>query len=282
MSEEEESMNKFTLADGRKSFYQWDVGRQLIVHDTACTEVHFFNGAGDCSLVCTVLDQDGLRVVNVPNILLQDTRSVTAFTFVEEANGGYTRQAVVFPVRYRPKPEDYVYTETEVLSYSYLDQRLKHLEGEGLAEAVAGYLKENPVQAGATEEEAKQIEQNRENISNLEKDKLNASELPTAINTALAQAKASGVFDGQPGKDGNDYVLTEADKTEIAKMAAELVEVPESGGDVDFQVDETLTLKDGVLSVNTTNDMEQDNTLPITSAGVFVTVGNIEALLKTI
>lgn len=56
----------------------------------------------------------------------------------------------------------------------------------------------------------------------------------------------------------------------------------DSGGNVDFQVDETLSLKDGILSVNTTNDMEQDNTLPITSAGVFATVGNIEALLKTI
>ena len=55
----------------------------------------------------------------------------------------------------------------------------------------------------------------------------------------------------------------------------------ESGG-VDFETDNTLTLKNGVLSVNTTNQMEQDNTLPITSAGVFATVGNIEALLKTI
>lgn len=55
-----------------------------------------------------------------------------------------------------------------------------------------------------------------------------------------------------------------------------------SGGNPDFRTDETLTLKNGILSVNTTNDMEQDNTLPITSAGVFATVGNIEALLKTI
>lgn len=55
-----------------------------------------------------------------------------------------------------------------------------------------------------------------------------------------------------------------------------------SGGNVDFRVGETLKLENGVLSVNTTNDMEQDNTLPITSAGVFATVGNIEALLKTI
>ena len=39
---------------------------------------------------------------------------------------------------------------------------------------------------------------------------------------------------------------------------------------------------DGVLSVETTDAAEQDNTLPITSAGVFATVGNIEALLKTI
>ena len=49
-----------------------------------------------------------------------------------------------------------------------------------------------------------------------------------------------------------------------------------------FTTDETLTLKDGVLSVNTTNDMEQDNTLPITSAAVYTAVGNIEVRLSTI
>ena len=54
------------------------------------------------------------------------------------------------------------------------------------------------------------------------------------------------------------------------------------GKGVDFETDETLILRDGVLCVNTTNDMEKDNTLPITSAGVYATVGNIEALLKTI
>ena len=36
--------------------------------------------------------------------------------------------------------------------------------------------------------------------------KLDASALPTAINTALVQAKASGEFDGQPGADGKDGV----------------------------------------------------------------------------
>lgn len=46
--------------------------------------------------------------------------------------------------------------------------------------------------------------------------------------------------------------------------------------------DETLSLKDGVLSVNTAQEPDPDNTLPITSAAVATTVGNIEILLKTI
>ncbi len=54
------------------------------------------------------------------------------------------------------------------------------------------------------------------------------------------------------------------------------------GGGVNFRPDETLTLSGGVLSVNTADAVEEDNTLPVTSAAVYTTVGNIEALLKTI
>lgn len=54
-----------------------------------------------------------------------------------------------------------------------------------------------------------------------------------------------------------------------------------SGGTY-FTTDETLTLKGGVLSVNTADSAEQDNTLPITSAAVHSAMGNIEVLLKTI
>lgn len=55
-----------------------------------------------------------------------------------------------------------------------------------------------------------------------------------------------------------------------------------SSGGTFFVPDETLSLKDGVLSVNRATEVEQDNTLPITSAAVAATVGNIEILLKTI
>ena len=58
--------------------------------------------------------------------------------------------------------------------------------------------------------------------------------------------------------------------------------VDASSGGVQFTTDETLSLKDGVLSVNTAQEPEPDNTLPITSAAVHTTVGNIGILLQTI
>lgn len=44
--------------------------------------------------------------------------------------------------------------------------------------------------------------------------KMNTSELPTAITTALAQAKASGEFNGKTPVRGTDY-WTDSDKAEI-------------------------------------------------------------------
>ena len=83
-------------------------------------------------------------------------------------------------------------------------------------------------------------------IDNLTNSKLDASALTSAINTALAQAKASGEFKGADGKtpyiengywyingastgvkaqgnDGTNYVLTDADRQTIATQAAALV-----------------------------------------------------------
>lgn len=50
-----------------------------------------------------------------------------------------------------------------------------------------------------------------------------------------------------------------------------------------FAVDgKTLVAEGGTVKVNTTDAVEEDNTLPITSAGVYATVGNIGAILDTI
>lgn len=49
-----------------------------------------------------------------------------------------------------------------------------------------------------------------------------------------------------------------------------------------YEIGDGLKLDGNILSVNTTDQMEQDNTLPITSAGVHTVVGNIGAILDTI
>lgn len=55
------------------------------------------------------------------------------------------------------------------------------------------------------------------------------------------------------------------------------------GGGLPFELDgKTLVVENGILRVNTANKAEQDNTLPITSAAVHTTVGNIELLLSRI
>jgi hypothetical protein len=50
--------------------------------------------------------------------------------------------------------------------------------------------------------ETAQIQKNKEAVEKLQEDKLDASELPKAVDFALAQAKESGEFNGDPGEPG--------------------------------------------------------------------------------
>ncbi len=251
----------FRIYDGRECFYQWDYNQKLIVEDDTITEVHFCNKTDDCALVCAVTD----NLVNVPNILLQDNWTIRVYGYAAD----HTKHEKHFKVCSRSKPADYVYTETEVKTFETLETRMDELESsvtaEAIEKAVTDYLEENPVEAGATKEQAKQIADNTNDIreleskansyalkseipsleglasesyvdnlisqgfQTLEEDYALKTEIPTktsqlvnnsgfitdadtteVINTALAQAKASGEFDGEPGatgpagKDGED------------------------------------------------------------------------------
>ena len=65
-------------------------------------------------------------------------------------------------------------------------------------------------------------------VKSLLNEKLDNDDLPTAVNTALAQAKASGEFDGKNGADGKTPVRgtdywTAADKAEIKAYVDEAI-----------------------------------------------------------
>ena len=171
---------KLRILGDRSNLWQWDSGQQLLVEDAEqCHEVHFSLRGDTRALVVPIQDLNDQRVVNIPNILLQTSGRLQVYLFVNETDTlGATLYYTAFTIKARPRPEDYVYTETEVLDYSFLDQRLTYLEGEGLANAVADYLEKNPPQAGATAEEKAQIQQNKEDIEQLAKEKLDASDIP--------------------------------------------------------------------------------------------------------
>lgn len=79
--------------------------------------------------------------------------------------------------------------------------------------------------------------------------------------------------DGTPG-----YVLT------AGKSGNSWKPPTGGGGGGNYNIGPGLILdyETNTLSVNTAEQVEQDNTLPITSAAVYTTVGNIDALLQTI
>lgn len=166
----------FSIFDGRKNFYQWDTGQRLIVNENVCSEVHFCNGMDDCALVCEIYEENGLRLVDVPNILFQSAEIIRVFAVVQEHNGKHTRRSQKFVVMDRTKPATYVYTETEVKSYTKLESRISALEKGGGGGTGGG---------GVSPEQ-----------------------LQEAVNDALRIAKESGEFDGQPGytpQKGVDY-----------------------------------------------------------------------------
>ena len=81
---------------------------------------------------------------------------------------------------------------------------------------------------------------------------------------------------------GNLADLTTEDKSNLVTAINEVRQT--GGGGAAYTIGHGLKLdaKTNTLSVDTADKMEQDNTLPITSAAVYVEVGNINALLKTI
>ena len=132
----------FRIADGREHFYAWDLDQQIIVDDPSIVEVHFCNRTEDVSLVVAVVD----GLANVPNILLQSSFDMRVFGY----DGKATRYDAVFKVKAKTKPSDYVYTETEIKSYEYLENKIREIEEQGwsneiVEKSVTEYMYQHPL-----------------------------------------------------------------------------------------------------------------------------------------
>ena len=109
--------NIFKIYDGRTNFWQWDTKQKLIVLDDSITEVRFSNRNMEHSKRRPVYtDKDGLRICNVPDLLLQLPKNLIAYACVKEEDGCCrTVKAVKFAVYQQPIPTDYVCEQDAVI-----------------------------------------------------------------------------------------------------------------------------------------------------------------------
>lgn len=144
------------IGNNRKSFYQWELNQFIVDEDFKIDdEVNFSSIKTREALVVKVKDKNNTLIAEVPNILLQDYHPIYVYWIVLNETGEYVQKEAKFEVIKRPRPQDYVYTETEIWSYSELEQRVKILEKSGtspeaIGQAVEEYLKENPVEVDLT------------------------------------------------------------------------------------------------------------------------------------
>ena len=114
-------MQTIRIRNERPYFWQWDQHQQVEISgvEEPC-QVHFTqqDSAEGCLVVKPQREGD-LLVAAVPNILLQTAAPITVYIYrCDEAR--YTDRHAVFNVAAREKPTDYVYTETEVLTWEAL------------------------------------------------------------------------------------------------------------------------------------------------------------------
>lgn len=96
-------------------------------------------------------------------------------------------------------------------------------------------------------------------------------------NVAILRVEATGTLDGEP--------FPEIPASETERILARLARLEAgggTGGGTYFVPGNALEMNGAFLNVKTTDAAEEDNTLPITSSGVYTIVGNIGAILDTI
>ena len=115
-----------TIADGRGALWQWDTGRRVKITDgDGVKQVHYQNKCFGRSVDVDVGD-DGTAII--PDELLQDWHPLTAYAYVTDDAGGYTKVQVDFAVHKRARPSDYVYTPTDQMTLQTIQRQIGDLD----------------------------------------------------------------------------------------------------------------------------------------------------------
>ena len=109
----------FTLKKDIPQLYQWDSNVKLIVEDDRINQVQFSHRFSRTA-VCVKVENGECFI---PNELLQSYCDIFAYACIVDNDGQVCEFSEMFTVFARPKPDNYIYTPTEILT-------LKHIEDE--------------------------------------------------------------------------------------------------------------------------------------------------------
>lgn len=145
-----------------KELYQWDLDRQIkitVPDNIELDEAHFAHQYDNEALVVRTKTEDGELVADIPNILLQSSMPIKVWL----VSGDVTVYSDLILVIQRPKPADYVYTETEVLRFESLEARIKALENVKVDETLSE--KGKAADAKATGDKISQLSTDKANVN---------------------------------------------------------------------------------------------------------------------
>lgn len=105
------------------ALWQWDTGRKIKIQtweNRSVTEAHFSIVGSDQALVLDVYEENGEMFSNIPNILLQQEEKIRIYLVDNNRTVGDHTE----PIIPRTKPDDYVYTETEIKNFETLEKKI--------------------------------------------------------------------------------------------------------------------------------------------------------------
>ena len=101
--------------------FQWDTGRVIRINtDTNIHEVHFTTKDMTYAYVVSTYEKDGAVYCEIPNILLQQEKSLICYEVTKTDGGEMTVAEKTIALHKRNKPQDYVYTEDELKNFDRL------------------------------------------------------------------------------------------------------------------------------------------------------------------
>ena len=155
----------FTLKKDVPQLYQWDSNVKLIVEDDRINQVQFSQRFSRTA-VCVKVEN---RECFIPNEFLQSYYDIFAYACIVDNDGQVCEFSEMFTVFARPKPDNYIYTPTEILTIKRIEDDLNK-KFEALAKEIENNMETTvrTIPQELTEEEKFQARKNIGAISSEE------------------------------------------------------------------------------------------------------------------